>query len=359
MLTRELDYDLPPDRIAIRPAEPRDHSRLMVVHRASGQVEHRRFFELPEYLRAGDLIIVNDTRVIPARLELRKSTGALVPGLFLAEKEIGRWEVMLKTRGRVKPGDELVGGQNDYRFLLESRVVGEKGIWMARVTPPDPAPVVLSVIGGVPLPPYIEKQRAQSRSPLLDSADVDRRSYQTVYARQGSSLAAPTAGLHFTNELLARIDAMGVHRAAVDLEVGLGTFLPVETPTLEEHRMHVEEYSIPLQTVAAIRNQRAGRGRIIVVGTTAVRTLEAGASQILDTSNPPTAIRGATDLKIAPGYTFRLTDILLTNFHLPRSTLIALVGALAGIDRLKQLYALAIRENYRFYSYGDAMLILP
>jgi S-adenosylmethionine:tRNA ribosyltransferase-isomerase len=357
MLISELDYDLPPERIATHPAEPRDHSRLMVLHRAADRIEHRHFFDLPEYLLAGDLMIVNDTRVIPARLELKKKTGGAIPGLFLAEKTFGRWEVMLRSRGRVKPGDELAGGR--YRFRLQSRAPNEKGVWIVAVTPADPAPVVLSQIGGVPLPPYIEKQRSISGDSGAKQSDGDRASYQTIYARQGNSLAAPTAGLHFTPELLARIDALGVHRAAVDLEVGLGTFLPVETQTLEEHRMHVEEYSIPAQTVAAIQNQRAANGRIIVVGTTAVRTLEAAASQIFNTANDAAGIRGATDLKIAPGYAFHLTDILLTNFHLPRSTLMALVGALVGIDRLKQLYALAIRENYRFYSYGDAMLILP
>jgi S-adenosylmethionine:tRNA ribosyltransferase-isomerase len=183
-------------------------------------------------------------------------------------------------------------------------------------------------------------------------------SYQTVYAREGKSLAAPTAGFHFTPELLRRIDTMGVRRAAVDLEVGLGTFLPVEMETLEAHPMHVETYSVPAATVAAIREQRRAAGRIVVVGTTAVRTLEATASRILDLSHPPAEINGSTDLKISPGYRFALTDTLVTNFHLPRSTLMALVGAMVGVERLKELYALAIREGYRFYSYGDAMLIL-
>jgi S-adenosylmethionine:tRNA ribosyltransferase-isomerase len=352
MLMEELDYELPAERIATHPAEPRDASRLMVVRRGSEGVEHRRFFELPAFLRARELMVVNDTRVIPAKLLLHKTTGGAIPGLFLAEKEVGLWEVMLRSRGRVKEGAELVAGA--FRFLLERRVEGEKGTWEVRVMPAAAAGVVLAAIGHVPLPPYIEKQREGEGD---ESRDVG--SYQTVYAREGKSLAAPTAGLHFTPELLQRIEAMGVRRAAVDLEVGLGTFLPVETETLEAHPMHVETYSVPAGTVAAIREQRANGGRIVVVGTTAVRTLEATASRILDLDCPPTGMSGSTDLKISPGYRFALTDVLITNFHLPRSTLMALVGAMVGVERLKELYALAVREGYRFYSYGDAMLILP
>jgi len=356
MLISELDYDLPPDRIATRPAEPRDHSRLMVVHRGTGQVEHRRFYDLPEYLLPSDLLVVNDTRVIPAKLELRKTTGAVVPGLFLAEKKIGQWEVMLRTRGKVKPGDELVNATGNYHFRIESRIPGEKGCWLVSVAPADAAPLILARIGGVPLPPYIEKSRTADPS--------DREAYQTVYAREGKSLAAPTAGLHFTPSLLAKIDAMGVKRVAVNLEVGLGTFLPVETHTLEEHPMHTEIFAVPAATVSAIRNQRQRHGRIIVIGTTAVRTLESAAKQIIHAtpqSGVATCIsdlRGSTNLKISPGFPFQLTDVLLTNFHLPRSTLMALVGALVGVEKLKQLYTLAIEKKYRFYSYGDAMLIV-
>ena len=191
------------------------------------------------------------------------------------------------------------------------------------------------------------------------SGEGDVESYQTVYAREGGSLAAPTAGLHFTPELLARIEGMGVRRAAVDLEVGMGTFLPVEAETLEEHVMHVEEYCVPAGTVRALREQRVSGGRVVVVGTTAVRTLEAAAGRILDVAASPVEIRGATDLKIGPRYGFRLTDVLVTNFHLPRSTLLALVAAKIGVERLKEVYGVAVREGYRFYSQGDAMVILP
>jgi len=355
MLMSELDYELPQELVATHPAEPRDSSRLMVVHRGSGEVQHRHFFELPEFLVKGDLMVVNDTRVIPAKLELNKETGAAVPGLFLAEREAGLWEVMLRTRGKVRAGHELVCGR--FRFLVEARVPGEKGCWLVRVVPGERAGKVLGEIGHVPLPPYIESQRARELE--VGGEGSDQKSYQTVYARDGQSLAAPTAGLHFTQGLLERIEAMGVRRAAVDLEVGLGTFLPVETETLEEHRMHVERYTVPAETVAAVRQQRKNGGRTVVVGTTAVRTLEAASRRILDSSSPPTEISDQTDLKIFPGYEFRLTDVLVTNFHLPRSTLLALVGAMVGVQRLKELYALAVRQGYRFYSYGDAMLILP
>ena len=357
----ELDYELPESLIATRPAEPRDHSRLLVYSRATGRIEHHRFFELPEFLRPTDLMIVNDTKVIPAKLELRKTTGASIPGLFVHEEQLGLWIVLLRSRGKLKPGDELLPSTAaPYRFQLEART-GDKGMWRMRITPADHAPIVLAKIGHVPLPPYIEKARAQ---PLGD--DFDRERYQTIYARAGQSVAAPTAGLHFTPELLAKIDALGVHRAAVNLEVGLGTFLPVETPTLEEHRMHTEAYSIPAETVALLSAARSDspprhqgtKQRIVVVGTTAVRTLEAAAATILNPALPPAEIRGTTDLRIQPGYTFQLTDTLITNFHLPRSTLMALVAALIGLDQLKSLYAQAVRERYHFYSYGDAMLIL-
>ncbi len=373
MRIEELDYVLPEELIATRPAEPRDQSRLMVYWRGTGHVEHRRFFELPEFLQAGDLMIVNDTKVVPAKLELRKTTGAAIPGLFVHEESVGIWTVMLRSRGRVKAGDELVpaGLAEDmappYRFRLLERT-GDKGMWRIGIDPAEHAPVVLARIGHVPLPPYIEKERSKHlETRTLEIEGFDRQRYQTVYAREGRSVAAPTAGLHFTPELLGKIDALGVLRRAVNLEVGLGTFLPVEAPTLEEHKMHREEYVVPGETVAAIRQARGieppshqgTKRRMVVVGTTAVRTLESAADRILNESSPPAEIHGSTELCIQPGYAFRLTDVLVTNFHLPRSTLLALVAALVGLERLKVLYAEAVQEKYRFYSYGDAMLILP
>lgn len=361
MNTADLDYELPAGRIAVAPAEPRDSSRLMVVRCSGEEVEHRRFSDLPAYLRASDLLVVNETRVLPAKLELRKESGGFVPGLFVAELSRGVWQVMLRTRGKARAGTVLVGGP--YRFLLEEPLP-DKGMWRVSVTPAEAAGVVLGTIGHVPLPPYIEKQRAGGAEEA-----ADRVRYQTVYARERAergSLAAPTAGLHFTHGLLERIAAMGIRRTAVELDVGLGTFLPVEAATLEEHRMHQETYRVPAETAASVRRQRAEGGRLVVVGTTAVRTLEAAADAILTGANGE--IAGVTDLKIVPGYAFRLTDVLITNFHLPRSTLMALVAAMletpgvragAGLRRLKELYAVAIAGGYRFYSYGDAMLILP
>lgn len=378
----ELDYMLPPERIATHPAEPRDSSRLMVVH--PDRVEHRHFRDITEYLRPGDLLVVNETRVLPAKLALRRATGAAIQGLFLREIVAGTWEAMLRTRGKVSPGETLHA--EGYTFELLARQ-GE-GIWQIRVSPAEPAAQVLQKIGHIPLPPYIERRRKESGAPAETSRDRDW--YQTTFAQPaGNSVAAPTAGLHFTPELLARLAAMGVQRAAVELEVGMGTFLPVETETLEAHPMHTEHYRISAATVAALRTARQEKRRIVAVGTTAVRTLEAAADQILKPQDSrlkaqDSAIAADTTLKIAPGFCFQLTDALITNFHLPKSTLMALVAAFldrkpavlngagptthtssatlipqTGLTRLKSLYTQAIQNSYRFYSYGDAMLIQP
>jgi len=365
----ELEYDLPPELIAATPVEPRDQSRLMVVDRTTGEIQHRHFTDIAEFLRPHDLLVVNNTRVLPAKLSLKRKSGGLITGLFVAQRGPGMWDVLLRTRGKVREGEELIGAP--YSFLLERRQ-GE-GLWRVRVTPGDDAPTALAQIGHVPLPPYIEKQRrlagaaAAQGDQQADASAADRRWYQTVYAQGiGRSVAAPTAGLHFTPELLTRLEAAGVRRAAVALDVGLGTFLPVETETLDAHPMHTERYHVPAETIAAIHETRAMKSdgrKIVVVGTTAVRTLETAAPTILESPaavHAPTGISGDTNLKIAPGFPFRLTDSLITNFHLPRSTLMALVGAFLGndgVDRLKTVYALAVREKYRFYSYGDAMLI--
>lgn len=360
----ELDYDLPPEAIAVRPAEPRDSSRLMVVRRGGGAAEHRRFYQIGEFLRAGDLLVVNETRVLKAKVLLRRESGAAIGGLFVRERGPGLWEMMLRTRGRAKKGETLLAG--GYRFLLQEHI-GEirEGMWLVRVSPGKNPAEVLGDIGAVPLPPYIERRRSALLAHPSDHPPEnagDAAWYQTVYARpQGKSVAAPTAGLHFTADLLMRLAAQGISRAGVELDVGPGTFLPVETRTLEEHPMHREHYRVPAETIAAIRNTRTAGGQIVAVGTTAVRTLESCAGQILAPS-APAEISGETALKIGPGFSFRATDILLTNFHLPRSTLMALVAAFLGengAERLKALYAEAVREGYRFYSYGDAMLILP
>ncbi|MGN6368973.1 MAG: tRNA preQ1(34) S-adenosylmethionine ribosyltransferase-isomerase QueA [Phycisphaerae bacterium] len=356
MLMSDLDYHLPPERIATHPASPRDHSRLLVYEKSSNSLHHKHFYDLPTFLKPTDLLVVNDTHVLPAKLELTKPTGAKIPGLYLHELRPGLWQALLKTRGRAKPGDTLLA--TPYTFKLLNRL-DDKGMWELQITPPDPAPTILHAIGQVPLPPYIEKQRAHTHD--TDTAN-DKSHYQTIYAKDtGNSVAAPTAGLHFTPELLQTLDSQGIKRTTVDLEVGLGTFLPVETPTLEEHPMHTETFSIPPTTIQSLRAQRAKNARIVAVGTTAVRSLESASSDIL-AQTPPQEIRRPTDLKISPGYHFQLTDALITNFHLPRSTLMALVAAFLephGLQKLKHLYTLAIENQYRFYSYGDAMLLLP
>jgi len=357
-----LDYDLPPELIATMPAAQRDQSRLMVVRRAAGTVEHRWFRDLPELLGPSDLLVCNDTRVLPAKLVLRRSTGGLISGLYLAQESPGVWRVMLRSRGRLAPGDVLHAGA--WTFTLAGRLA-DKGQWQVRVEPVAEAAEILAAIGQVPLPPYIEKARRAGAPSGADESD--RLRYQTVYAQEAGSLAAPTAGLHFTPELLAALAQRGLRKAFVTLHVGLGTFLPVESATLEEHPMHAEEYFVPASTVAAVRAQRAAGGRVVVVGTTAVRTLETCAAEIVG-GMLTVDLHGSTTLKIAPGYKLQLTDALITNFHLPRSTLLALVAAVVGVEgvegvegvgRVQELYRLAVAQRYRFYSYGDAMLLLP
>jgi S-adenosylmethionine:tRNA ribosyltransferase-isomerase len=313
MDTAELEYELPPELIAQRPAERRDESRLLVYERASGEVRHRRFSELPDEL-AGELVVVNETRVIPARLRLQRATGGEAEVLLLEHVgPDGVWEGLARPSRRLRPGDRLGPVE-----LLEP--LGE-GRWRLRLEG-EPA-------GETPLPPYITE-------PL---GDPER--YQTVYAREEGSAAAPTAGLHFTPELLG-----GLEVARVTLHVGLDTFRPVETETLVEHPIHSERYE-----VAAPEWERIDAAdRVLAVGTTTVRVLET-----LTRGGP---LSGRTELFITPGFDFRRVDALLTNFHLPRSTLLALVMAFAGVEETRRLYDLAIAQRYRFYSFGDAMLIL-
>jgi S-adenosylmethionine:tRNA ribosyltransferase-isomerase len=313
MDTSALEYELPPELIAQRPAERRDESRLLVYERATGEVRHRRFSELPEELAEDELVVVNETRVIPARLRLERPGGGEAEVLLLERVGAnGLWEGLARPSRRLKPGQRLGPVE-----LLESLGGGR---WRLRLEG-EPA-------GEAPLPPYITQ-------PLTDS---DR--YQTVYAREEGSAAAPTAGLHFTPELLARLD---VER--VTLHVGLDTFRPVESATLEEHEIHTERYAVEPAAWERIRTAE----RVLAVGTTTTRVLETLASN--------RQLQGRTGLFITPGFEFKRVDSLLTNFHLPRSTLLALVMAFAGVEETRRLYELAIAERYRFYSFGDAMLI--
>jgi S-adenosylmethionine:tRNA ribosyltransferase-isomerase len=331
METAELDYELPPELIAQRPAERRDESRLLVYERSTGDVRHRRFLDLPDELAEGELVVVNDSRVIPARLRLERPGGGEAEVLLLERAgPDGLWEGLARPSRRLRTGERLGPVE-----LVES--LGE-GRWLLRLKG-EPA-------GEAPLPPYITE-------PL---ADPER--YQTVYAQEEGSAAAPTAGLHFTPELLARLD---VER--ITLHVGLDTFRPVATDTLEEHEIHTERYSVEPAAWGRIRSAE----RVLAVGTTTVRVLETLASNSLlqaakadhgdsdEASN--SLLQGRTGLFITPGYEFKRVDSLLTNFHLPRSSLLALVMAFAGVEETRRLYEVAIEERYRFYSFGDAMLI--
>ncbi len=354
---KDIDYQLPPELIAQEPAHPRDQCRMLVYHQAAAQIAEHRFYEIAELLQPGDLLVFNDSSVLPAKLELQRATGARTSGLFVAEREPGRWEMLIKSRGRCKIGEILTvitpAGNPDGAVRLIAK--DPSGHWQVEVSPPLPAAIYLDQRGQMPLPPYIEQARKRSGSRI--ARDEDRREYQTVYARHPGSLAAPTAGLHFTPAVLDALDARGIGRINITLHIGLGTFAPVTAERLSEHRMHHESFIIQSDAARRLRDQRRAGGRIIAVGTTSVRAMEAAADHILtgDVSQPLSA---RTDLLIAPGYEFKLCTGLLTNFHLPRTTLLALVAAKIGLPALHECYAYAVKNRFRFYSYGDAMLII-
>jgi len=362
VLTSEFDYDLPEDRIAQQPLEPRDASRLLVVHRATGEFEHRTFRDIVEYLRPGDLLVANETRVIPARLRAVKDpSGGRVEVLLLARRDPLRWEALVRGR-RVPVGQRL-------RFPAPGDASGPAASVAATVEAITPsggrllrfdAPVDgrLQSLGEVPLPPYIHQ--------ALD----DPERYQTVYARAEGSTAAPTAGLHFTPELMARTRELGVAWATVLLHIGLDTFRPVTEERVEDHQIHTEYCRLGAEAAGAVNRARAEGRRVIAVGTTSVRVLETAARAAEGATVAPEGTRvapegtrvrewdGPTDLFITPGYRFRVVDALVTNFHLPRSSLLMLVSAFATRDLIMRAYEEAIREGYRFYSLGDSMLIL-
>ncbi len=349
MLASDFDFDLPPELIAQYPAEPRDRSRLMVVDRKRGTWEHRVFADLPDLLDPRDVLVRNNTRVVPARLVgRREATGGRWEGLFLREGTGGTWEVLAKTRGRPEPGEEVIVDQG-LRLVLEARE--ESGRWIVRPCP-DRDPVegpsttfsLLERHGQTPLPPYIRRGI---------EGPGDRLAYQTIYACRPGSAAAPTAGLHFTTEILDHLAERGIACVNLTLHVGLGTFRPIEADRLENHVMHSEWAELPAESVALLESRRYTGGRIVAVGTTSARTLETAAAS--GTLQP---FAGETRLFIRPGHVFRGLDVLITNFHLPRSSLLVLVSALAGVDLIRAAYADAVKNRYRFFSYGDAMLIL-
>jgi len=339
--TDDFDYDLPAELIAQHPAERRDLSRLLVVHRADNRLDHAHFTDLPSFLHQGDLLVVNDSRVLPARLHgVRERTGGSVEVLLLTELEADRWLCLARPAKRVRVGDLLQFGDG----IIRAEVAEEQpeGRRVLRFQPHQtPLRERLERIGELPLPPYI---RERPRDP---------ERYQTVYAREPGSVAAPTAGLHFTPELLTRLEVYGIRRASVTLHVGVGTFRPVQVDQVTDHVMHAEYGELPAETVEAMRATRATGGRVVAVGTTAARVLETAARQTAGS-----AWSGWTDIFIYPGIPFMACDGLITNFHLPRSTLLMLVSAFAGKGLIDRAYAEAIRQRYRFFSFGDAMLIL-
>ena len=343
------DYDLPPGRIASRPA-PRGTAKLLTLDRRTGGTAHRTVADLPALLRAGDRLVLNDSRVVPARLRgLREKTGGKWEGLFLSAEPSGEWRVMSKTRGRLEPGETVRAEAGVERLRLRMLERGAGGVW--RVEPVNPADraapfAALERVGSVPLPPYIGRDEPDA---------ADRTDYQTVFADRPGSVAAPTAGLHFTSELLSACESAGVRVSQVTLHVGVGTFRPMEGESIRAHHMHAERCEVSVETAAEIAETRSVGGRVVCVGTTACRTLEAAAEANGGVVGP---FAGETDIFLRPGRPFAAVDGLLTNFHLPKSTLLVLVAALAGRGPVLNAYREAVAGGYRFYSYGDAMLIV-
>lgn len=319
----------------------------MIVDRAAGTIGHACFRDLPAYLRRGDRLVLNQTRVIPARFSLRRRTGGRIGGLFLDESRTGRWRALLAGGSRLKPGESLQLERGRHTLTV-MEVLGD-GEFELQLEPAAPAAQVLAAVGRAPLPPYIRRDAEAGYSDDLR----DKVEYQTVYARQPGAVAAPTAGLHFTPELLDRLADGGVQRSFVTLHVGRGTFQPVSAEDLSRHPMHAEWYELPRVAAEELAAVRTAGGRIVAVGTTSVRVLECCADEA-----GLRAGSGWTRLLIQPPYEFRAVDALITNFHLPRSTLLALVYAFGGVDLIRRAYAEAVASGYRFYSFGDAMLIV-
>ena len=341
MKTSDFYYDLPQEQIAQTPIEPRDHSRLMVLHRENDEIEHRRFDDILDYLNEGDCLIVNDSRVIPARIYgVKEDTGAKIEFLLLKQLSGDRWETLVKPGKKAKIGAKFIFGDG----LLKAEVVDivDDGNRIVELQSEENIYTTLDKIGQMPLPPYITAKLE------------DQERYQTVYSHELGSAAAPTAGLHFTNELLDRIRAKGVNIGYVTLHVGLGTFRPVKVDDVTKHKMHSEHYEVPAETAELIRQTKANGKRVIAVGTTSCRTLESVAAEYGEIK----PCDGFTDIFIYPGFAFKVLDGLITNFHLPESTLIMLVSAFYGYDKTMKAYDVAVRENYRFFSFGDAMAIL-
>ncbi|SFL82061.1 tRNA preQ1(34) S-adenosylmethionine ribosyltransferase-isomerase QueA [Pelosinus propionicus] len=339
MLLSEFDYFLPEELIAQHPCEPRDHSRLLVLDKNTGAISHNRFFDLLQYLNAGDTLVFNNTRVIPARLIGTKAeTGGKVEVFLLNRKTENDWEALVKPGKKARPGATIIFSDRLSCEILESTDFGGR---IVRFRYEGIFEEILDELGETPLPPYITEQLA------------DKERYQTVYAHERGSAAAPTAGLHFTTDLMKRIEEKGIHLAFVTLHVGLGTFRPVNTDNITDHVMHREYYSVLPEAAELINRTKREGGRIIAVGTTAIRTLETATTNgILESKS------GWTEIFIYPGYTFKIVDAAITNFHLPKSTLLMLISALAGQKKVFAAYKEAVEQKYKFFSFGDAMLII-
>lgn len=347
------DYHLPSELIATEPLPQRDSSRMLVLDRRTGALSHRHVRDLPEILRSGDRLVLNDTQVVPARLfGSRTATGGKWEGLYLDSLPTGQWRLIAQSGGRLMPGEAIAvvpahgpaDGHPADGLILTLVERDAEGVWTVDPSTEEPAIDVLRRCGTVPLPPYVRRKRG---------TDADRERYQTTYARRPGAVAAPTAGLHFTPELFAACSSRGIERSFLTLHVGIGTFRPISVDRLRDHVMHREWCEVADDTCRQIGETRRRGGRIVAVGTTSVRTLETASR-----SGACQAWSGETNLFIRPPYQFRTVDCLLTNFHLPRSTLLVLVCALAGNELVRKAYEEAVRERYRFYSYGDSMLIL-
>jgi len=332
-------FDLPEELIAQTPLERRDSSRLLLLDKDTGEIAHRHFYELPDFLREGDCLVLNDSRVLPARLIGRRSSGGSVELVLLRDLGEGRWECLSRPGRKTKPGTELIFGEGELTAVVES--VAEGGNRIVKFRYEGIFLEVLERLGKMPLPPYIREE-------LQDS-----ERYQTVYSKEIGSAAAPTAGLHFTPELLEKIAAKGVKICYVTLHVGLGTFRPVKEDEIEEHLMHSEFCIVPEETAQAVTEAKQNHRRVIAVGTTSCRTLESFTAE----DGTLAATSGWTNIFIYPGYRFKCIDALVTNFHLPESTLIMLVSALAGRENILNAYKIAVEQRYRFFSFGDAMFI--
>lgn len=339
MKKTDFYFDLPEELIAQTPIPERDHSRLLVLDRVTGEIEHRHFYDLPMYLREGDCLVLNDSRVLPARLLGCRRSGGSIELVLLRDLGEGKWECLSRPGRKTKPGTELVFGDGELSATVLD--VAEGGNRIVQFHYEGIFLEVLERLGKMPLPPYIKEELQ----------DAER--YQTVYSRELGSAAAPTAGLHFTNELLEEIRARGVEICTVTLHVGLGTFRPVKEEEIEDHEMHSEFCVIPEETARIVTETKTRGGRVIAVGTTSCRTLESFSRE----NGTLAAASGWTNIFIYPGYRFKCVDALVTNFHLPESTLIMLVSALAGREKILEAYRTAVEERYRFFSFGDAMFI--